>query len=105
MPCSFGSMGQKNTNQQGTRKYVGDSAYTGKDKPSKAPHQDEDGSELVGSSPLRPHQVDPNSDEQGISNRPVKEEHAFPESGATESDASDSIEVAPKQQGGNRGGV
>jgi hypothetical protein len=103
--CSFGSMDQKNSNQQGTRKYVGDSAYLGKDEPSKAPRQDEDGSELVGSSQLRPHQVDPNSKEQGISNRPVKDEHAFPESDAQESDAPDSVETTPKQQGGNRGGV
>ena len=98
-------MDQKNINQQRTRKYAGDSAFIEKDKPSKAPHQDEDGSELVGSSRLRPHQVDPNSDEQGISNRPVKEEHAFPDSHPQESDAPDSVDTTPKQQGGNRGGV
>src|SRR5918995_2678649 len=98
-------MDQKKTNQQGTRKYVGDSAYIGKDEPSKAPRQDEDGSELVGSSQLRPHPVDRNSNEQGISNRPVKEEHAFPESDAKKSNAPDSVETTPKQQGGNRGGV
>ena len=84
---------------------MGDSAYIAQDNPSKAPRQDEDGAELVGSSQLRPHQVDPNSNKQGISNRPVKEEHAFPESDANESDALDSVETAPKQQGGNRGGV
>ena len=98
-------MDQKHINQRRTRKYVGDSAYIGRDEPSKAPHQDEDGSELVGSSQLRPHEVDPNSNEQGISNRPVKDEHAFPESDAKESDAPDSVETTPKQQGGNRGGV
>jgi hypothetical protein len=98
-------MDQKNANQQGTRKYVGDSAYRGKDEPSKAPRQDEDGAELVGSSRLRPHRVDPDSNEQGISNRPVKEEHAFTESDAEQADAPGSVDTTPKQQGGNRGGV
>ena len=105
MPCSFSSMDQKIPNQQRTRKYVGDSAYLGKDEPSKAPRQDEDGSELVGSSQRRPHQVDPDSQEQGISNRPVNEEHAFPESDAETSDAPGSVKTTPQQQGGNRGGV
>ena len=98
-------MDHKNTNQQRTRKYVGDSAHMEHDTPSKAPRQDEDGSDVVGSVQPRPHHVDPNSDKQGISNRPVSEEHAFPKSGVEESDAPDSVEVQPKQQGGSRGGV
>ena len=93
------------TNQERTRKYVGDSAHLDNDQPTKAPRQDEDGSDMVGAVRTRPHQVDPNSDKQGISNRPVSEEHAFPESGVEESDAPDSVETQPKQQGGNRGGV
>jgi hypothetical protein len=98
-------MDHKSNNQQRTRKYGGDSAHTDLDTPSKAPRQDEDGVDLVGSVRTRPHHVDPNSDEQGISNRPVSEEHAFPTSGVEESDAPDSVETQPKQQGGSRGGV
>jgi hypothetical protein len=92
-------------NQERTRKYVGDSARLDTDAPSKAPRQDEGGNELIGAVRPRPHHVDPNSSKQGISNRPVAEEHAFPESGVEESDAPDSVETQPKQQGGNRGGV
>jgi hypothetical protein len=97
-------MAKATTQQQRTRKYVGDSAYMGKDEPSKAPRQD-DGSDLIGFSQRRPHHVDPNSEKQGISNRPVKDEHAFPESEAREPDAPGTVETEPKQQGGNRGGV
>jgi hypothetical protein len=98
-------MDHKNTNQQRARKYVGDSAHIDNDTPSKAPRQDEDGSELIGSAGTRPQQVDPDTDKQGISNRPVNEEHAFPESGVDATDAPDSVETQPKQQGGSRGGV
>jgi hypothetical protein len=38
------------------------------------------------------HQIDPNSDEQGISNRPVKEEHAFTDPEIPTSDAPDVVE-------------
>ena len=78
---------------------------SGRIKPSKSPLQDETGAERIGSSQRTPHSVDPNSDEQGISNCPVKEEHAFPDSDVTDSDTPDSVEATPKQQGGNRGGV
>ena len=50
--------------------------------------------------------ADGNSPQQGISNRPAKDEHAFPE--ADESDSQplpDSVEDRPKQVGGNRGRV
>lgn len=99
-------MDQKSSNQQRARKYVGDdSAFMNNDQPSRAPRQDEDGAELIGSAEPRPHQVDPDSDKQGISNRPVSEEHAFPESDVDDATTSDSVDTQPKQQGGNRGGV
>src|SRR5947207_2766737 len=98
-------MDQKSTNQQRTRKYVGDSAHLGSKEPSKAPRQDEQSSDAIPSSQLRPHYVDPNSKEQGISNRPVNEEHAFPDSDVREPEPPDSVDKTPKQQGGNRGGV
>ena len=98
-------MDQNKPNRQRTRKYVGDSAYLGNDEPSRAPRQDEDGSDLVGSSQPRPRQAATDSDKQGISNRPAAEEHAFPESDVIESDTPDSVDGLPKQQGGNRGRV
>ena len=97
-------MEQKKTSQKRSRKYGGSSSFVDSGEPSKAPHQDEDGRDFVGSTTLDRHNVDIHSDKQGISNRPVNEEHAFPET-AVESEATYSIAVEPKQQGGNRGGV
>jgi hypothetical protein len=98
-------MAQKGINQEHSKKFRRNAPVTDLDQPSKAPLQDEDGKDRVGSSAIRRHQVDTNSAEQGISNRPVKEEHAFPDSDTPRSDAPDVVEGEPKQSGGNRGGV
>ena len=71
-------MEQKKTNQEGSRKYGGSSSFTDKREPSKAPRQDEDGKDLIGSS---------------------LGDQESPE------DSGDSVETTPKQLGGNRGGV
>jgi hypothetical protein len=100
-------MEQKKNNQERARKYGGTSSYVDSRVPSKAPRQDENASEFVGPSDPDQTRAYNSSDEQGISNRPAKAEHAFPESGdsRTEPDAPPSVETAPKQQGGNRGNV
>jgi hypothetical protein len=99
-------MEQKKNNQEGARKYGGTSSYVDTGEPSKAPRQDEDAREFIGPSDANQVRAYSDSDEQGISNRPAKSEHAFPESETrTEPDAPDSVETTPKQQGGNRGNV
>jgi hypothetical protein len=109
VPCllSEADMEQKKTNQERARKYGGSSSFVDVGQPSRAPRQDEDGKEVVGSDKHEPGPADGDSALQGISNRPAKEEHAFPESGVadTESTAPDSVETGPKQVGGNRGRV
>jgi len=98
-------MEQKAKNQERTRKSGLSATPRDEIQPSTAPRQDEEGREFKGSSHYAPHPVDANSESQGISNRPVKEEHAF--AGADEGVAqpAESVETGPKQQGGNRGGV
>jgi hypothetical protein len=100
-------MEQKKNNQERGRKYGGSSSYVDMGEPSKAPRQDEDGREFVGTSDSDQTPKYNSIGEQGISNRPAEVEHAFPESGEprTEPEAPDSVETTPKQQGGNRGGV
>jgi hypothetical protein len=100
-------MEQKKTNQERGRKYGGSSSFVDAGQPSRAPRQDEDGTEVIGSDNREPGPADGDSPLQGISNRPAKEEHAFPESGAAaaESTPSDSVETDAKQVGGNRGRV
>jgi hypothetical protein len=100
-------MEQKKNNQERARKYGGTSSYMDTGEPSKAPRQDEEAREFVGPSDADQVRAYNSSDEQGISNRPAKAEHAFPESGEprSEQDAPDSVETTPKQQGGNRGNV
>jgi hypothetical protein len=100
-------MEQKKNNQERARKYGGTSSYVDVGEPSKAPRQDEDAREFVGPSEADQERTYNSNDEQGISNRPAKAEHAFPESGESriEPDTPESIETTPKQQGGNRGNV
>jgi hypothetical protein len=98
-------MAQNTTNQQHTRKYGGTSSFVDESGPSQAPRQDEQGQEATGSTARSPHAVDPQDEKQGISNRPVKEEHAFPQPGTQSDDAPDSVETPSKQQGGSRGRV
>jgi hypothetical protein len=100
-------MEQKKTNQERGRKYGGSSSFVDIGQPSRAPRQDEEGKEGVGSNKHEPGPADGERALQGISNRPAKEEHAFPESDVsdTESTTPDSVETDPKQVGGNRGRV
>src|SRR5688572_33464808 len=109
VPCllSEADMEQKKTNQERGRKYGGSSSFVDVGQPSRAPRQDEDGKEVVGSDEYEPGPADGDSALQGISNRPAKEEHAFPESGVAETEtiATESVETGPKQVGGNRGRV
>jgi hypothetical protein len=100
-------MEQKKTNQERGRKYGGSSSFVDVGQPSRAPRQDEDGTELIGSDNRKPGPADGGSPSQGISNRPARDEHAFPEpvAGAAESPTSDSVANDVKQVGGNRGRV
>jgi hypothetical protein len=97
-------MEQRKVNQERSRKYGGSSSFVNPREPSKAPRQDEDGRDSIDTIGVE-REYDDDS-KQGISNRPAQEEHAFPESGAdSEADAPTSVDAAPKQLGGNRGGV
>ena len=100
-------MERKKTNQERGRKYSGSSSFVEVGQPSKAPRQDEDGKEAVGSMNRKFGPADGESPRQGISNRPAKDEHAFADSDQSGSppDAPESVEDGPKQVGGNRGRV
>jgi hypothetical protein len=101
-------MEQKKTNQEKGRKTRGKSKTLDDNQPSKAPRQDEDGRELIGSRRPVTNQADGYSDKQGISNRPAVQEHAFPgseESEGPETSGPQDDQGVPRQQGGNRGGV
>jgi hypothetical protein len=102
-------MEQKKTNQERGRKYGGSSSFVNAGQPSRAPRQDEDGKELIGSSKHEPglEYPDRDSDHQGISNRPAREEDAFPEPDRDDAEAAgpDSVESDGKQVGGNRGRI
>jgi len=100
-------MKQKKTNQERGRKYGGSSSFVDAGQPSRAPRQDEHGEEALGSDNYEPGAADADSPLQGISNRPAKEEHAFPDSDVADPQptAPDSVETGPKQVGGNRGRV
>ena len=100
------SMAKNNTNREAGRKYAGSSSFTDAGQPSKAPRQDEDGRELAGSTRYAPHAVDEQSSDQGISNRPVKEEHAFPPADKSAgTPPEENAGPTTTQQGGNRGRV
>ena len=99
-------MEQHKTNQERTRKSVGSSSFLDVGEPSRAPRQDEDGRNFVGSSGPDEAPKYNSIGEQGISNRLAEDEHAFPESDESpEPDTADSVETTPKQLGGNRGQV
>jgi hypothetical protein len=105
--ASTTDMDQRKTNQERGRKAGGSSSFADAGQPSSAPRQDEDGRDEIGSNRYEPGPADGESPLQGISNRPAKEEHAFPEPGGTdaESTAGTSVESDSKQVGGNRGRV
>ncbi|MGE4053416.1 MAG: hypothetical protein AB7F99_01350 [Vicinamibacterales bacterium] len=97
-------MEQKKANQERARKYGGTSSFVDAGVPSKAPRQDEEAAEDTGTGRERQTNYAEDSNKQGISNRPTKDEHAMPESDATPEQRGGD-QVAPQQQGGNRGGV
>jgi hypothetical protein len=98
-------MSQQNNNQKRSRKYGGSSSFTDAGTPSRAPRQDEQGDDRVGSRAAARPPVE--GRQQGISNRPAEDEHAFPDGAGPGDDAatSDESEALSKQQGGPRGGV
>jgi hypothetical protein len=99
-------MEQRPTNQKRSRKYGGSSSFVDAGKPSRAPRQDEDGRDSIGSAIGEAVAADGNSSQQGISNRPAKDEHAFPERDEPDpQSAPESVDQGPKQVGGNRGQV
>lgn len=75
-------------------------------QPSRAPRQDEstpDAPDPDAGTTANPYHPD---EQQGISNRPSKEEHAFPDAESpTDADRGDVRLTDPVQRGGNRGGV
>jgi hypothetical protein len=93
-------------NQERGRKYGGSSSFVDSGQPSKAPRQDEQGEEAVGPIKRDVGPADGSSPKQGISNRPAKDEHAFPDSERSDAEVGpDSVDEGPKQVGGNRGQV
>src|SRR4029450_4873757 len=99
-------MKQSKTNQERSRKYCGSSSFVDVGQPSRAPRQDDKGQANIGSAHREAGPADCNSLQQGISNRPSRDEHAFP--ATDESDAEpdpESVKRTPKQVGGNRGRV
>jgi hypothetical protein len=99
-------MENNKTNQERGREYGGSSSFVDRGQPSRAPRQDEQGEEPVGSSSRDVGPADGTSPKQGISNRPAKDEHAFPDSDESDSQAIPySVDDGPKQVGGNRGQV
>ena len=75
-------MAKNHTNQEHNSEKHG----TFPDQPSKAPGQDQDGREFVGSAQPERHHADDPSERQGISNRPAAEEHAFPDSDGSQTE-------------------
>ena len=99
-------MKKRPANQERSRKYGGSSSFVDVGQPSRAPRQDEQEQEGLGSANRKVGPADGNSTQQGISNRPAKDVHAFPD--ADESDTQgirESVDQGPKQIGGNRGRV
>ena len=77
-------------------------------QPSRAPRQDEQDNdeEVTGPANRKTTVADGRSTQQGISNRPAKDEHAFQDADQSDSQPSrESVDDGPKQVGGNRGQV
>jgi hypothetical protein len=99
-------MDKSTPNQERSRKYDGTSSFADVGQPSRAPRQDDDGQDTIGSGRRDFGSADGNSPQQGISNRPASEEHAFPDpDGSDAQPAPESVDQGPKQVGGNRGQV
>ncbi len=94
------------TNQERSRKDGGSSSFVDVGQPSRAPRQDEEDQEGSASASREVVHADGDSAKQGISNRPARDEHAFPDSDASDAQATpESVDHQPKQVGGNRGQV
>ena len=74
----FDYMAKNKTNQERARKYGGSSSFVDVGRPSRAPRQDEHGEKAIGSASRDVGPADGTTTQQGISNRPAKDEHAFP---------------------------
>jgi hypothetical protein len=99
-------MEKNKTNQERGRKYGGSSSFVDIGQPSRAPRQDEEGQDAIGSASRGFGPADGDSSQQGISNRPAKDEHAFPDPDESDSQAiPEGVDDGPKQVGGNRGQV
>jgi hypothetical protein len=99
-------MDKRRPNQERGRKYGGSSSFVDVGQPSRAPRQDEEGQDLIGSASRAVGPADGDSPLQGISNRPAKEEHAFPKGkDSAPEPAAENVEDGSKQVGGNRGRV
>lgn len=92
------------TNQQRGRKYGDSSSFVDIGTPSRAPRQDEQEQEARSSASRDFGPADDTSPQQGISNRPARDEHAFPADRSDAETVPDSVDE-PKQVGGNRGQV
>jgi hypothetical protein len=104
--CFFLGMEKNKKNQERSRKYGGSSSFVDMGQPSRAPRQDDEVEETLGSANPRFGPADGTSSQQGISNRPAKNEHAFPDPVESDSQAvPDKVDDGPKQVGGNRGQV
>jgi hypothetical protein len=102
----FSGHGEEQEKPERGRKYGGSSSFVDMGQPSRAPRQDEAGEETLGSAKRRFGPADGTSSQQGISNRPAKDEHAFPDPAESDSQAvPDNVDDGPKQVGGNRGQV
>jgi hypothetical protein len=99
-------MENSKANQERGRKDGGSSSFVDMGQPSRAPRQEEEAEENVGSANRGVGPADGSSSKQGISNRPAKDEHAFPQAEDSDSETvPDSVDKEPKQVGGNRGQV
>jgi hypothetical protein len=99
-------MEKSKTNQERVRKYGGNSSFVDVGQPSRAPRQDEEDQGPIGSANRKFGPADGTSPQQGISNRPAKDEHAFPDTDKSDSHViPESVDDGPKQVGGNRGQV
>jgi len=99
-------MEKNQRNQERSRKYGGSSSFVDASQPSRAPRQDEEGQDTTGSANHEVGPADGNSAQQGISNRPARDEHAFANPATTDAQsAPESVDEGPGQTGGNRGRV
>ena len=100
-------MKQKTNNQERSRKYGGSASFVDSGTPSKAPRQDEQDAARANDKASKTSPGIGTGAQQGISNRPAGEEHAFPDPSNSEPASNTQEETTPgsAQQGGPRGGA